>query len=407
MLLLRLNTIFCSCFVSHVGVFFGTFLGPVLALILCNTVVFVLVIRVLIKHSIRKHEGTKNTKKVKGALKALISTMSIMFMFGLQWLFGALTIAQASPIFQWLFVVFSTLQGVFMFIFVVVMGKDSRRGWCSVFSLGKKKLRPTVSHSKSNQNRNQNSKSNNFLTKSTSNRTESANLMASDAEQLVSSSGDSTVKLSSLTPTLDSYEPAKKPAPTLNTIHINSIAEETETEFVIVNGNVDGVDDNVHSESEEIQKVDLSAPDADKHFEEGATGSDLQPHMVCGGCGHHHLSQPTTSAQDTEIVHSTRRKTERYASAGVASQPPPRTAERRSMRYPKLTTATDSHRNRRKEKATMSRKDTKPKRKERLASVGSQVLLNSHTEDSCIDMNPPQVPQQKTRVSDVAANYYI
>ena len=103
---------FHSCFISHIGVFFGMFLGPILALVLFNTVVLVLVIRVLIKHSVRKLKDKEDKEKVQGTFKTLISVASIMLMFGLQWLFGALTIAEASTAFQWLFVIFSTLQGL-------------------------------------------------------------------------------------------------------------------------------------------------------------------------------------------------------------------------------------------------------------------------------------------------------
>ena len=113
--------------------FFGVFLGPIFAMVLFNTVVFVLVLRVLMKHTIRKSKEAKKKQQLKTTIKAMISIISIMFMFGLQWLFGALTIAEASLAFQWLFVIFSTLQGLFLFIFFCVLGKDAREEWLKLF----------------------------------------------------------------------------------------------------------------------------------------------------------------------------------------------------------------------------------------------------------------------------------
>ena len=97
----------CSCFISDIRVFFGLFLGPILALVLFNTVVFVLVIHVLFKHSVHKFSNMDKKQQLWGTLKTMVSVVSIMFVFGLQWLFGAFTIAKASVAFQWLFVIFS------------------------------------------------------------------------------------------------------------------------------------------------------------------------------------------------------------------------------------------------------------------------------------------------------------
>ena len=148
--LILLNTMFShfSCFIDHTGMLFGVFLGPIFAVLLFNIVMFLLVVRVLIKHSRRKIVESKNAKKYKSTLKTLISIVSIMAMFGLSWLFGAFTISGASQVFSWLFVIFNSLQGFVLFLFFCVIGKDPREEWKSVFTCGrsrkKKKLRGTV-----------------------------------------------------------------------------------------------------------------------------------------------------------------------------------------------------------------------------------------------------------------------
>ena len=128
-----------SCFIDHTGVLFGVFLGPIFVVLLFNTVVFVLVVRVLIKHSKRIIMGSKDAKKYKNTFKTLIRIFSIMLMFGLSWLFGAFTINYASILFSWLFVIFNSLQGFLLFLFFCVIGKDAREEWKSVFTCGRSK----------------------------------------------------------------------------------------------------------------------------------------------------------------------------------------------------------------------------------------------------------------------------
>ena len=127
---------------------FGVFLGPIFVVLLVNMVLFVLVVRVLIKHSRRKIVKSKDAKKYKGTLKTFISIVSIMAMFGLSWLFGAFTISGASIVFSWLFVIFNSLQGFVLFLFFCVIGKDAREEWKSVLTCGrsrqKKRLRGTI-----------------------------------------------------------------------------------------------------------------------------------------------------------------------------------------------------------------------------------------------------------------------
>ena len=128
-----------SCFISHIGVFFGVFMGPILLMVVFNLIVFIMILRILIRHSYLKLKKTKQDRKVKGIVKTLISLFSITAMFGLQWLFGALTIADASLAFQWLFVIFCTLQGFFLFFFFVIVGEDARDEWLKLINIGKKR----------------------------------------------------------------------------------------------------------------------------------------------------------------------------------------------------------------------------------------------------------------------------
>ena len=116
---------------------FGAFLVPILAILVFNTIVFVIVIRVLFKHSRKKH-GNRDIKEVNTVRQMLISSFGIICLFGLSWAFGALTISAASVVFQYLFAIFTSLQGFFIFLFFCVLGKEARESWLQLLCRGRK-----------------------------------------------------------------------------------------------------------------------------------------------------------------------------------------------------------------------------------------------------------------------------
>ena len=116
--------------------FFGAFLGPILAILLFNLVMMVLVVTVLVRHMRDAMGRTKEQMKQKTAFRLLISITGIMSLFGLTWIFGALTISGASLPFQILFVVFNGFQGFFIFLFLCVLSKDTRELWKESLSCG-------------------------------------------------------------------------------------------------------------------------------------------------------------------------------------------------------------------------------------------------------------------------------
>jgi len=76
------------------------------------------------------------------AIRLLISIMGVMVLFGLTWVFAALTISEASVVFQILFAAFNSLQGFFLFLFFCVFNEDAQNFWRQVFSC---KCEPSLS----------------------------------------------------------------------------------------------------------------------------------------------------------------------------------------------------------------------------------------------------------------------
>ena len=130
---------FHSCFISDPAVFFATFLGPIFVILLFNAVIFVMVMRVLIKQTQNKIGRTKEQMNKKTAIRLLTSIAGVMSLFGLTWLFGALTVtgfgdARASTAFQVLFVICNAFQGFFICLFFCVFSKDARESWLELLS---------------------------------------------------------------------------------------------------------------------------------------------------------------------------------------------------------------------------------------------------------------------------------
>ena len=108
--------------------FYGAFLGPIGAILIFNFVMFVMVAYVAISH--RRRASTSTTRAPnKGTLGLVFRLTGVMFLFGLTWVFGALTIRETSLTFQILFAVFNSFQGLFLFLFFCVLNDKARNSW--------------------------------------------------------------------------------------------------------------------------------------------------------------------------------------------------------------------------------------------------------------------------------------
>ena len=120
--------------------FFGAFLGPIFAVMLFNLVIFIWVIVILVKHTRGKIERSSEKMSTKTALRLLMSISGVMFLFGLTWLFAALTIGGVlGSIFQILFTVFVSFQGLYIFLFFVILNTEARESWRELLSCGRYK----------------------------------------------------------------------------------------------------------------------------------------------------------------------------------------------------------------------------------------------------------------------------
>ena len=111
--------------------FIVAFLTPTILVFTGNIVAYYFIIRSLLTSG---NKVTSDRKKT-GFLQAK-QGIAIMVLLGLTWLFGVLAIGDAKVAFQYLFCIFNTLQGLFVFLFFVVLPSGTRR---QLQKLGRKK----------------------------------------------------------------------------------------------------------------------------------------------------------------------------------------------------------------------------------------------------------------------------
>jgi hypothetical protein len=106
--------------------FYWSCLAPIALIMIINFVVFGMVI-----HQLRKLNARNDKRAVKqyGIKTQLRGAVAVVILLGLTWVFAIFAVGRASLIFQYLFCVFNSLQGLFIFIFYCVMKKDVKDIW--------------------------------------------------------------------------------------------------------------------------------------------------------------------------------------------------------------------------------------------------------------------------------------
>lgn len=113
--------------------FYVAFLLPVGLIMVSNVIIFSLVI-----YSIwcGRQKGLRtNQSERKLAITRLRAAFCILFLLGLSWTFGFFAISDARIVFKYLFSIFTTLQGFFIFVFHVLQEKTTRDLWYNYFCL--------------------------------------------------------------------------------------------------------------------------------------------------------------------------------------------------------------------------------------------------------------------------------
>ena len=125
--------------------FFAAVVVPVVIILIGNMVVLVLVLKNITSGSqlVKDSRAEKNKKFTQARIAFACSVL-----LGLTWVFALLAIGEARDFFQWMFCIFNSLQGFFIFVFYTWRSNEVRREW-KVFFGFKSKLDRTNTNSSS------------------------------------------------------------------------------------------------------------------------------------------------------------------------------------------------------------------------------------------------------------------
>ncbi|KAK7107190.1 hypothetical protein V1264_015148 [Littorina saxatilis] len=109
------------CWLSLEGGLLWAFVGPALAALVANFVFVALVIRALLSAHVMTTKDER--QKAKSVVKAICVMTPIL---GLSWIFGVMSVNDDTVVFQVLFVIFNSLQGLMIFILHCLLSKQIR-----------------------------------------------------------------------------------------------------------------------------------------------------------------------------------------------------------------------------------------------------------------------------------------
>ncbi|XP_076077317.1 adhesion G protein-coupled receptor B1-like [Mytilus galloprovincialis] len=111
------------CWLSVESNLIWAFVGPALTVILVNLIILILVLRTMFATHAMMDKTTK--ERAKAGIRSLCV---ILPLFGVTWVLGVFSVNEETVLFQYLFAVFNSLQGFFIFLFHTVFNQQIREG---------------------------------------------------------------------------------------------------------------------------------------------------------------------------------------------------------------------------------------------------------------------------------------
>ncbi|CAH3181497.1 unnamed protein product [Porites lobata] len=132
------------CWISFKNNLIWTFVAPVLLVCTINSVLLARVVHEILRMHADK---TSHLERVRQGVKAC----AVLFpLLGLTWVFGVLSVTDAGLVFQYIFTIFNSLQGLFIFILHVLRNSDVRAAYSR--KMQKRNAAKSVKNSQENRN---------------------------------------------------------------------------------------------------------------------------------------------------------------------------------------------------------------------------------------------------------------
>ncbi|XP_051934892.1 adhesion G-protein coupled receptor G2 [Hippocampus zosterae] len=113
------------CWLQNNIFFYVTVVAFVLLVLLCNATIFVVVLIQIRKMAANKKASTSS----RSTMQDLRAVASLTVLLGLTWFVGFFTFGQGKVAMMYLFTIFNTLQGFFIFLFHCLMKENVREQW--------------------------------------------------------------------------------------------------------------------------------------------------------------------------------------------------------------------------------------------------------------------------------------
>uniref|UniRef100_A0A8C8SHH2 Adhesion G-protein coupled receptor G2 n=1 Tax=Pelusios castaneus TaxID=367368 RepID=A0A8C8SHH2_9SAUR len=124
------------CWINNNIVFYITVVGYFCMIFLLNVGMFIVVLIQLCRIKKKKQLGTQR----KTSIQDLRSVAGLTFLLGITWGFAFFAWGPVNLVFMYLFAIFNTLQGFFIFIFYCVAKENVRKQWRRYMCCGKFRL---------------------------------------------------------------------------------------------------------------------------------------------------------------------------------------------------------------------------------------------------------------------------
>uniref|UniRef100_A0A668W7F4 Adhesion G protein-coupled receptor L2a n=1 Tax=Oreochromis aureus TaxID=47969 RepID=A0A668W7F4_OREAU len=134
-----------ACWLSVDNHFIWSFIGPVTCIIMLNLIFLVITMYKMVKHSTTlkpdssRLENINNYRVCDGYYNTdlpgswVMGAFALLCLLGLTWSFGLFFISEASIVMAYLFTIFNTFQGMFIFIFHCLLQKKVRKEYSKCF----------------------------------------------------------------------------------------------------------------------------------------------------------------------------------------------------------------------------------------------------------------------------------
>ncbi|XP_077412678.1 adhesion G protein-coupled receptor L2b.1 isoform X5 [Vanacampus margaritifer] len=134
-----------ACWLRVDNHFIWSFIGPVTFIIVVNVIFLVVTMYKMVKHSTSMKP---DSSRLGGIRSWVLGAFALLCLLGLTWSFGLFFLNESSVVMAYLFTIFNTLQGMFIFIFHCLLQKKVRKEYSKCFRQSKCRgtLPPEGSH---------------------------------------------------------------------------------------------------------------------------------------------------------------------------------------------------------------------------------------------------------------------